>query len=170
MIRLFAHANYDFIGLRKWAYGVTAAILIPGLILMAVRDVNYSIEFTGGALVQVRATGATMDAGGMRAALDRGGVPGAEITEFGGSTEFVVRARLEGQVSATEQAAQETATRVRAALTDAFGAGGFEVTRVEAVGPKVGGELRQRAILAILASFVVVLVYLAYRFEWRFGL
>ncbi len=170
MIRLFAHANYDFIGLRKWAYGVTGAILIPGLILMALRDVNYSIEFTGGALVQVRATGTTMDAGGVRAALDRGGVPGAEITEFGGSTEFVIRARLEGQVSATEQAAQETATRVRAALTDAFGAGGFEVTRVEAVGPKVGGELRQRALLAILASFVVVLVYLAYRFEWRFGL
>jgi preprotein translocase subunit SecF len=51
-----------------------------------------------------------------------------------------------------------------------LGAGNFEITRTEAVGPKVGGELRTKAFLAIFLSFFAVLAYLAYRFEWRFGL
>ena len=54
--------------------------------------------------------------------------------------------------------------------TACSGAGNYTVLRTEAVGPKVGGELRQKAFLAILLSFFAVLAYLAYRFEWRFGL
>jgi preprotein translocase subunit SecF len=59
---------------------------------------------------------------------------------------------------------------VSQALDQVLGKGKYTVTRTEAVGPKVGGELRQKALLAILLSFVAVLAYLAYRFEWRFGL
>ena len=54
MTRFFANANYDFIGFRKYAYGLTAAILVPGLIFLAIFGLHYSIEFTGGTLVQVR--------------------------------------------------------------------------------------------------------------------
>ena len=50
-----------------------------------------------------------------------------------------------------------------------LGAGSYTVLRTEAVGPKVGGELREKALMAILLSFVAVLIYLAFRFEWRFG-
>ena len=53
MIRLFANANYDFIGFRRVAYVLTAAIIIPGMIMIAVSGLNYSIEFTGGTLVEV---------------------------------------------------------------------------------------------------------------------
>src|SRR2546421_8351395 len=53
MIRLFANANYDFIKWRRWAYGLTAAIIIPGFALFLVRGLNYSIEFTGGTQLQV---------------------------------------------------------------------------------------------------------------------
>src|SRR5438132_709739 len=51
MIRLFANANYDFIKWRRWAYGLTAAIIIPGFALFLVHGLNYSIEFTGGTLI-----------------------------------------------------------------------------------------------------------------------
>src|SRR3989475_3623153 len=54
MLRLFANANYDFIRWRRWAYGLTAAIIIPGFALFLVHGLNYSIEFTGGTLIQVR--------------------------------------------------------------------------------------------------------------------
>src|ERR687895_63356 len=57
----------------------------------------------------------------------------------------------------------------RQALDGVLGTGSYTVLRTEAVGPKVGGELRQKAFMAILLSFVAVLAYLAYRFEWRFG-
>ena len=56
MIRLFANAAYDFIRWRRWAYGLTAALIIPGFALFLVHGLNYSIEFTGGTLVQVRTT------------------------------------------------------------------------------------------------------------------
>jgi preprotein translocase subunit SecF len=168
MIRLFANANYDFISLRRYAYGITAVLIVPGLILIAVRGLNYSIEFTGGALVQLTARQAVSVAQ-VRSALDRAGLTGAEITTFGTANEFVIRTRLGAAARATEQEAQQTARAVAGALAQAFGADAFTMQRFEAVGPKVGGELRTKALVAILLSFVATMAYLAIRFEWRFG-
>jgi preprotein translocase subunit SecF len=169
MIRFFANANYDFISYRKIAYGLTALVIIPGMILTAVRGINYSIEFTGGTLVQVSAR-QSVDIGAVRAALDRGGLANAEISALGTGNQFAIRARLAGQSTVNEQTAQVTASAVSAALDQAFGSGFFTLQHREAVGPKVGGELRQKALLAIVLSFLATLVYLAFRFEWRFGL
>lgn len=171
MIRIFSNANYDFIGYRKVAYAVTALIAIPGLSLLLFRGLNYSIEFTGGTLVQVTALRQGVSIGGARAALERGGLHGAEITTFGADHVFVVRARLsETDAAVQEDEAQATAARVTQALEAAYGEGSFRLDRREAVGPKVGGELRTRALLAIMLSLGAVLIYLAVRFEWRFGL
>jgi len=170
MIRFFANANYDFIGVRKYAYGITALIAVPGLILLAIFGLNNSIEFTGGTLVQIEATGPTApDAGAVRSALDAGGIRGAEIQSFGTEREFVIRARLSEAGAASQQEAERTAAAVTRALQERFGENAISVQRVETVGPKVGGELRQKALGAILLSFVGVLVYLAFRFEFRFG-
>jgi len=168
MTRFFAHANYDFIGLRKYAYGLTAAIIIPGLILILLFGLNYSIEFTGGTLVQIR-TAQPTSAGAIRSALDRGGLHNAEIQQFGSVTEYTIRARLSSTEAVSQKEAERTSATVDTALTRAFGPNSFTVQRVEAVGPKVGGELRQKAFLAILLSFLLTLVYLAFRFEFRFG-
>jgi preprotein translocase subunit SecF len=168
MIRLFANANYDFIGLRRSAYIVTAMIIIPGMLMIAATGLNYSIEFTGGTLVQVLAK-RPVGIGEVRAALEAGGVPQPEITSFRGSNEFVVRARLGNTVTTDEHTAQRTADSVTSALDRHFGVGTFTLRHREVIGPKVGGELRTKALLAILLSFVATLVYLAFRFEWRFG-
>jgi preprotein translocase subunit SecF len=168
MIRFFAHANYDFIGLRHFAYGLTAAIMIPGLILILATGLNYSIEFTGGTLVQIQTVQPT-DAGVIRGALDRGGLRNAEIQQFGSAREYVIRARLSATEAVSQKEAERTSAIVDSALTRQLGPNSFTVQRVEAVGPKVGGELRQKAFLAILLSFLLTLVYLAFRFEFRFG-
>ncbi|MGH7569079.1 MAG: protein translocase subunit SecF [Gemmatimonadales bacterium] len=171
MLRLFAHANYDFIGLRRWAYGLTAAFIVPGFALLLYRGLNYSIEFTGGTLIQIR-TATPVGTGAIRSALEAGGLPGAEIQSFGSETEYVIRARLSpgapGPVD-TVAGTQETVAAVERALDTGLGAGRYEVLRTEAVGPKVGRELQERAFIAILLSFLVTLAYLAVRFEWRFG-
>jgi preprotein translocase subunit SecF len=168
MTRFFAHANYDFIRVRKYAYAVTAAILIPGLLYLLAVGLNYSIEFTGGTLVQVQ-TKQPADVGRMRAALDAQGIHGAEIQQYGSANEYVVRARV-AKAGTDANDTQATANEVGKALDHAVGAGNYTIQRTEAVGPKVGGELRQKAFLAIFLSFFAVLAYLAYRFEWRFGL
>jgi len=168
MTRFFAHANYDFIGFRKYAYGLTAAIIIPGLIWILLGGLNYSIEFTGGTLVQIQTVQPT-NAGAIRSALDKGGLHNAEIQQFGSAREYVIRARLSATEAVSQQEAERTSAAVDSALTHQFGPNSFTVGRVEAVGPKVGGELRQKAFLAILLSFLLTLVYLAFRFEFRFG-
>jgi preprotein translocase subunit SecF len=166
-MRLFANAKYDFLGRRRIAYLITLAIMIPGLIILLIRGVNYSVEFTGGTLIQVR-TEKPIDVGAVRAALGAKGIEGAEIQTFGSDRELVIRARL-AQAGADQNDTQTTARALREALDAALGAGSYTVERTEAVGPKVGGELRHKALMAILLSFLAVLAYLAYRFEWRFG-
>jgi len=168
MTRFFANANYDFIGLRRYAYGVTAALILPGLLFLLIKGLNYSIEFTGGTLVQIQSK-APVDVASLRSGLDREGIKGAEIQNFGSEREYVIRARV-AKPGADADDTQVTAGAVRHALDAVLGQGNYTVLRTEAVGPKVGGELRQKAFLAIFLSFFAVLGYLAYRFEWRFGL
>ena len=168
MTRFFANANYDFIGVRKYAYGLTGLILIPGLLFLMFVGLHYSIEFTGGTLIQIE-TQQPLDVGRLRAALDQQGVPGAEIQSFGGPQQYTIRAR-EAKAGSDANNTQETAAAVTAALDATLGAGTYTVRASGAVGPKVGAELRSQAFLAIFLSFFAVLAYLAWRFEWRFGL
>src|SRR2546429_9680393 len=93
MIRLFANSNYDFIKWRRWAYGLTAAIIIPGFALFLVHGLNYSIEFTGGTLIQVQ----TKEAVGterIRSALDAAGICDAEMQPLWGPTGNKIPARI----------------------------------------------------------------------------
>jgi preprotein translocase subunit SecF len=166
-MRLFANANYDFLGRRRLAYLITLAFMVPGLLVLALRGVNYSVEFTGGTLMQVQSE-QPVDVGAVRNALAARGIQGAEIQTFGSDRELVIRARAVRQ-GADADDTQATATALRQALDASLGAGKHTILRTEAVGPKVGGELRHKALMAILLSFLAVLAYLAYRFEWRFG-
>ena len=90
-MRLFANANYDFLGQRKWAYGISIAFSLLGLAVLLITGVNYSVEFTGGTLIQVE-TQKPADVGALRDALQARGIEGAEIQTFGSDREIVVRA------------------------------------------------------------------------------
>lgn len=169
MFRILHDTNVDFIRLWKITTTVTLLFIIPGLILLTFSGYRYSIEFTGGTLMQVEFK-QPPNVAKIRSTLDQAGIASAEIAQFGSSREFVIRAQNPKQVAEQAQGAETVARDISGALTRSFGEGSFKVTRAETVGPKVGGELRQKAALAILISFVVTLAYLAYRFEWRFGL
>lgn len=166
-MRFFANANYDFIGTSKRALLLLLALLLPGYLLLPFRGVEYSIEFTGGTLIQIE-TQAPVDVAVLRSALAAQGIEGAEIQQFGSDREFVIRA-LTAKSGTDADDTQATGSAVRAALDASVGAGTYTVLRTEAVGPKVGAELRTQAFWLILFSFVAVLLYLAFRFEWRFG-
>src|SRR3954465_7824574 len=93
MLRLFSNAKYDFIGVRRYAYILTAAILLPGLLFLLIRGLNYSIEFTGGTLLQIQSK-KQVNVADLRTGLDREGIHGAEIQNFGSANEYVIRARV----------------------------------------------------------------------------
>ncbi|MEK0430850.1 MAG: protein-export rane protein SecF [Gemmatimonadota bacterium] len=170
MLRLLHGTKIDFI--RHWRAAViaTAVFVAAGFGSSAFTGwFHYAIEFTGGTLLQLEFREAP-DIGRVRSTLDRAGIPGAEITQFGSPTTYTVRAQEEAQIAEQAAGASGIARKISAALEAEFGAGSFVVQRTEAVGPRVGAELRRGAVIAVLFSFLVTLVYLAWRFEWRFGI
>lgn len=165
-MRLFANANYHFIENRKRAYVLSILVILIGIGAMVVNHfsigswLNYGVDFTGGSLVQVRFQ-KDVDAQQVRAA-----VPEAqEVTAFGGANEYQIRTALQEGAPVEELKAD-----IQKELEAHFGDGTFEIVRTELVGPKVGAELERKAGLAILTSFFLTLIYLAFRYEWRFGL
>ena len=168
MLRILHDTKIDFIRLWKITTVVTLLFIIPGLLWIAVSSYQYSIEFTGGTLMQVRFAQAPNIAD-VRSTLDDAGIKGAEITQFGTDLDYLIRAQDPRAVAQQTRGAESVANEIQAALSKRFGASAYAVQRTETVGPKVGGELRSKAIYAILFSFLVTLAYLAWRFEWRFG-
>ncbi|CAN5830052.1 protein translocase subunit SecF [soil metagenome] len=170
MRRLFANAHYDFINRRKAAYvfsGIALALCIGTALIWQLREgtwLNYGVDFTGGAIVQVRIASQPSVADVRNIVTQE--LPGSQVTSFGGDDEFLIRTPLTGNDATTAGP-----DAVIAALRAAYGTGdeNVRVDRREAVSSKVGGELQTRALLAILISFVATLIYLAFRFEWRFG-
>jgi len=167
MIRIFHGTHYDFIKAWRIMAITTVVFIVIGIGSLLVRGLHYSIDFTGGTLVQLRFTTAP-DVGRLRSALDRGGVHDAEIQAFGSDKEYTVRAQGAGSTAQTGSA-DAVALQVEGVLDREFGHDSYRVVRSEAVSARVGGELRRNALIAILISFGVTLLYLAIRFEWRFG-
>src|SRR2546428_4383123 len=138
MIRLFANANYDFIKWRRWAYGLTAALIVPGFALFLVHGLNYSIEFTGGTLIQVQTT-RPVGTGKIRTALDAAGIRDAEIQQFGGANEYVVRARIGAGGVAPGGTTQATAAPRGSAPAPGPRAAPYPVLGTRTLGPEGGG-------------------------------
>ena len=168
MLRIFHDTRYDFIRWWKTAVIVTAVFVVAGLGSLAIKGINYSIDFTGGTLIQLQFK-QPPNVADIRAAVEGSGVKNPEVQQFGSDREFTVRAQDLRDVSAQGSGAESVATQIKNALTRQFGDSAFTVKRTEAVGPRVGSELRRGAAIALGISFLVTLVYLAIRFEWRFG-
>jgi preprotein translocase subunit SecF len=169
MIRLFHGTNYDFIRWWKVAAIITALFIVGGVGSLIYKPVNQSIEFTGGTLMQVEFQ-TPPNVADVRGALNAGGVNGAEIQQFGTNREYTIRAQDESTVAEQAGGAESVGKRIQTVLNNKFGAQNVRVVRSEAVGPRVGEELKRGAFIAMLISFAITLIYLAIRFEWRFGL
>ena len=169
MLRILHDTKYDFIRWWKVMAAITVAFIVLGLGSLAIKPLNLSIEFTGGTLLQLEFA-KPPDVAEIRAALDNAGIHGAEIQQFGTNREFTVRAQEQAQVAAQASGATTIAQRIQSVLKQRFGDNDVTVKRTEAVGPRVGAELARGAVIAILLSFLITLVYLSIRFEWRFAL
>ena len=163
-MRLFKDAHYDFLAQRKKAYIISGICLAIGLFsLLLHKGLREGVEFTGGTLFQVEFAQPT-SVGEVREAVSAAGLSGAQIQQFGDSNDYLIRVSTFSE-SGDTRVSQE----VGAALDDTYGEDGWSFVRTEAVGAKVGSELKEKALIAILLSFALTLVYLAFRFEWRFG-
>jgi len=171
-MRLFENANYPFMQWRRRAYVVTGilfALAIGAMVMNYARIgswLNYGVDFRGGTLVQLDFK-EEVRVEDIRAAASSAGHDW-QITEYGAGSghNYLVRTEefREGAGGGTVQA------QVQQALSSRFQPTQYTVVRTEQVGAKVGDELQYKALIAILLSFAATMVYLWFRFEWRFGL
>jgi preprotein translocase SecF subunit len=158
MMQLFGTPNYNFIGRRRVAYGLSVLIMVIGLGALAVRGLRYDIDFTGGTLVQARFEQPPMIAA-IRAGLARIQLGESVIQQFGDPREYIVRMPL------TSVSSEELTKRVTAALQQEQSLGAFEIRRVEFVGPQVGRDLQRQAVSAVLFGLLGILIYIAWAFK-----
>ncbi|MGI9140944.1 MAG: protein translocase subunit SecF [Gemmatimonadaceae bacterium] len=170
MLRVLHKTNIDFLRLWKISAAFSAALIVPALVWIIISGFQYSIEFTGGTMKRVAFPDPAPTVADVRAALATGGLPDVEIQTFGSPNELIMRAQDPRLVAQQEAGAETVSRQITSALDAKFGAGSYEVIGTGAVGPKVGSELRRNALIALAIAFVTTLIYLAWRFEWRFGL
>lgn len=159
--------NLDFIGKRFIAYAVSLVLVFGSIGLMAVKGLNFGIDFTGGTLIEIK-TPTVPDLHAMRAMLNGLGLGEVSLQEFGDPQNVMIRLPQQSGGEGSQQAAIKT---VQARLGEMFAgaAAPIEYRRVEYVGPQVGGELKKKGLYAMLLSMIGIMGYIWMRFEWQFG-
>lgn len=154
------NTKIDFVGKRYFAFAVTGLLFLLTAGSLFSHGLNMGIDFAGGILIEAKAS-QDIDTGALRTKLESSELGGIELQQFGGPREVLIRMQQpEGGEAANRAAVQ----KVRVALGE-----GWEYRRVEQVGPKVGAELLQSGVLATVLGVLGIAIYVAFRFEWQFG-
>ena len=154
--------HIDFMS-RRWLFmGLSALLMIASLVTFAVRGLNYSIDFTGGTLVELGFE-RTPDLAAVRERLGAAGFGEVIVQTFGDEHDVLVRLR------GSQRSAQIGSQVLQVLQQDAAHLGKVELRRVEFVGPEVGQELRHKGLMALLVVTLGILIYVGFRFEWRFA-
>lgn len=154
--------SIDFIGKRKIAFACSLALIIISVAsIVWHKGLNYGIDFAGGTLVQIKFQ-KEPSADAIRSTFKSIGLENSIIQAFG-ENEVVIR------TAESSSDPKGLSGKIEDALTAVYGKETFEIRRVEVVGPKVGSDLTRKAILAIVFSWIGMLIYIAWRFEFRYA-
>ena len=149
----------NFMGVRNVAFGVTVLLTVLALFSWFHKGLNYGLDFTGGTLIELTYE-KPADVTKVRAQLNEAGYDEAIVQSFGATTDLLVRMPGEDP---------QLGHQVAEALLKVGGDNPASVKRVEFVGPQVGEELRDQGGLGMLMALAGIMVYLAFRFQWKFG-
>lgn len=164
MFQLLIGTNLQLMKYRRIAYLFSAAcVLATALWLVMHGGPRLSVDFSGGTLLQIR-TAQPLPTDRLRTAFEVAGIRGAELQSLAeeGGREFILRLKAEGE--------GDPFPRIQAAIQKEFPGAQVELRRAETVGPRVGKELGQKAIWAILGSLAGILIYVGVRYEFKYAL
>jgi preprotein translocase subunit SecF len=153
------NTHIDFIGKKKYTLWISAIVLLISLgSVFLFGGLKYGVDFAGGILIQVKFS-KPVDISEVRNAMDTMGSKEAMVQAFGGENEYLIRVeKAPGDLEAL-------AKKIQVSLQEQFKGKPLEIRRVEVVGPKVGKDLKEKAMLAVGLSFLAILIYVAWRFK-----
>ncbi|ANR71162.1 protein-export membrane protein SecF [Selenomonas sp. oral taxon 126] len=155
--------KFDIAGHRKIWFLISLVLIIPGFICMGMRGFNFGIDFTGGTIMDLRFE-QPVTLSDVRASLAKYDLDGSTIQLAGAESGIE---SSENVMIRTVDLEENQRKEVMASLTQDVGP--YTVLREEKVGATIGGELITNAVLALVISWALIILYVAYRFEWRFG-
>jgi len=153
--------TFNFMGRSKFAMMFSILLVLASYGVLLTKGFNYGVDFAGGTIVQVKYdTKAPIKE--MREKLKNNAIfKDASITEFGSPDEVIIRMK-----TSTGSVTTDVGDVTREALA---GTGNYKIRRVDIVGPKVGSELKEKGVMSLLLAILGILIYVAFRFEWRFA-
>jgi preprotein translocase subunit SecF len=160
---LSRETKFRFMARRKLAAAFSAILLLLTLGSLAVRGLEFGIDFTGGTLIEVGYAEAA-DLGEVRAALEQAGFENAIVQHFGTSRDVLVRIAPRADIEKAELSSSVLRTLNQAAATE------LNMRRVEFVGPQIGEELTEQGGLAMIIALGGILIYVSIRFQWKYAL
>jgi preprotein translocase subunit SecF len=166
MLEILGKTNMDFMGKRRYAFlfsGIMVLLGIVALVQIGRGAANLGIDFAGGTAVQLKFD-QPIRIDEARKALEANGLGDAELQEFGQDNKLLIR------VKASTTIEEKTAERVVVIFTKEFSANKFVVDSTTEIGPTIGKKLQEDALIAVLVSFAGIILYIAARFEFRFGI
>ena len=152
--------NIDFLAWRKIAIIFSSIFLVLSIGSLLVKELNYGLDFTGGTLVELSYP-EEANIGNIRETLVDGGFNGAQVANFGSSTEVLIK--LPGTVS--DSLGSEIVSLLSADNSDQA----IDLRRIEYVGPQIGSELRDDGGTAMLIALAFMMLYIAFRFQSMFA-
>jgi protein-export membrane protein SecF len=154
--------NIDFVGLRKIAYAISIILILMGIASLVVKGgPRYGIDFAGGATIQIKLAQPITDED-LKKNLAGSGLPDLVVQQFGkDNIDYLLR------ISVGDETSSGIEGQVRQALDASLGGAQYEIQRTEMVGPKVGADLRGKAVEAIYYSILLIAFYISGRFEYR---
>ncbi|MGL4397946.1 MAG: protein translocase subunit SecF [Hyphomicrobium sp.] len=159
----FPHGTrINFMRFKNLCFALSVAAILGSLALVAVKGLNYGVDFKGGSLIEVQSKSGPADLGAIRQIVGGLGLGDVQIQSFGAPDDVLIR--VEEQPGG-DAAQQDALKKVTAALGD-----GYTQRRIEVVGPAVSSELRTSGLIAVLASILAIIAYVWFRFEWQFAL
>ncbi len=159
-MRFLEKANFNFIGLRKMSYVISAVTLCIGVLSIAARGFQLGIDFKGGTEIVVKFQD-PINIGDARKSLSNEGVKG-QIKEYGSAQEVIITTDFSGELN-------DLQSTIERALKRDFPNNPSEIIKVDAVGPSIAGDLKWSAVSALLGALVMILLYVGVRFEFKFA-
>lgn len=161
-MRIFESTNIDFLGKRRIFYVVSITIIVLGLLVLFFKGIPKGIDFQGGTELQIRFDNdvAVHD---VRTVMDNAGFGGMEIKTMGDNKNLLLRTPIQGE-------GQTVSDKIQQAIKSGFQGNTFTVMRIDKVGPKVGKELTDNALKAVIFSLIGILIYLSFRFQFAYSI
>lgn len=162
----FLHGtNIDFLGKRKTLIYFSLILNVLGIILPFVLGLKSGIDFTGGTEVGVELSGKANATAEIREIVEKGGVTGIEIKSFGRDNQYLIRVPADAY-----GAGVDVRKTIEERLQQGMSAENVKILMVNNIGAKVGSELRTAALIAVVLAILAIMLYIAFRFEFTFGI